>query len=288
MIEKNNKKIGKIMLVTILTISFLTVAIFSGCIGTKKATIVVISRESTSGTREFFWDHVLGKEDFYADSIEKTSNGEVYDTVKTTPLAIGYVGLGYIKTDVKALKIDGVAPSTDTVLDGSYRIARELYMFTKGEATGIAKDFIDYLLSSEGQAIVEEKGFVPLATSEPFNVTNRITTGTLDISGSTTVLPIALAIQEEYVKLYPGLTINILGPGSSAGITAVSEGTAQIGMSSRGLKDTEKNLGLVNHTICSDGIAIIVHPSNNYIPNDDLTMAQLKTIYTNGGDWTEI
>jgi len=292
MTGKNNKKIGKIMLVTILAMSFLVVAIFSGCIGTKKddTSIVVISRENSSGTREFFWEQVLNKEDFYADSIELTSNGEVYATVSTTPQAIGYIGLGYLNSGVKVLKIDGVAPSSDTILDNSYPIARELYMFTKGEATGIAKDFIDYIMSSEGQEIIEDAGFVPLSSSEPFNTTNRITAGNLVISGSTTVLPIALAIKDAYSNLFPGLTFEITGTGSSVGITAVSSDppAADIGMASRELKEVEQGKGLVKHIICKDGIAIIVHPSNNYVPNDDLTMAQLKTIYTSGGDWTEI
>ncbi len=280
----------KIMLVLTIVIALLSVALLSGCIGEEKkdsTEIVVISRESTSGTREFFWESVLDEEDFYGKAIEKTSNGEVHDTVANTPLAIGYVGLGYLDSAVKSIKVNGVAASVENVLSGDYPIARDLFMFTKGQASGLAKEFIDYLMSDKGQQIVEEKGFVPLQTTGSFNSTGL--SGTLEISGSTTVLPIALKVAEEFMKDFPDVTINVNGGGSSTGISSVNAGTVDIGMASRDLKESEQNLGLVKHTIAGDGIAIIVHPSNDYIDNDDLTMAQLKSIYVGEiKDWTKV
>ena len=128
--------------------------------------IVVINRDSASGTREFFWKHVMLKDDFVATALEKNSNGAVKQTVSQTPNAIGYVGLGYVDNSVKAVKIkkDGmeIEPTVENILNGEYPISRSLYMITNGEPKGIAKDFIDFVLSEEGQKIVEEEGFVPI------------------------------------------------------------------------------------------------------------------------------
>jgi len=128
--------------------------------------IVVINRDSASGTREFFWKHVMQKDDFVATALEKNSNGAVKQTVSQTPNAIGYVGLGYVDNSVKAVKIkkDGmeIEPTVENVLNGEYPISRSLYMIANGEPEGIAKDFIDFVLSEEGQKIVEEEGFVPI------------------------------------------------------------------------------------------------------------------------------
>lgn len=128
--------------------------------------IVVINRDSASGTREFFWKHVMQKDDFVATALEKNSNGAVKQTVSQTPNAIGYVGLGYVDNSVRAVKIKEdemeIEPTVENVLNGEYPISRSLYMITNGEPKGIVKDFIDFVLSEEGQKIVEEEGFVPI------------------------------------------------------------------------------------------------------------------------------
>jgi phosphate transport system substrate-binding protein len=135
-------------------------------LGGEDMKIVVVGRDSASGTREFFWEHVMKKEDFVAGMLEKNSNGAVKQTVTQTPGAIGYVGLGYIDSTVKALNIKAgdkeVKPTIDNVKNGSYPISRSLYLLVNGEPQGLAKDFIDFILSDEGQAIVEEEGFVPV------------------------------------------------------------------------------------------------------------------------------
>lgn len=135
-------------------------------LGGEDMEIVVVGRDSASGTREFFWEHVMRKEDFVATMLEKNSNGAVKQTVSQTPGAIGYVGLGYIDETVKALNIKSggkeVEPTVANVLNGSYPISRSLYILVNGKPTGLTKEFIDFILSPEGQAIVEEEGFVPL------------------------------------------------------------------------------------------------------------------------------
>lgn len=129
--------------------------------------IVVVGRDSASGTREFFQETVMNKEDFAPTQLEKNSNGAVKQTIAQTPGAIGYVGLGYVDPSVKALKVDvngtAVEPTVAAVVSGDYPIARSLTMVTKGEATGLAKEYLAFILSPEGQAIVEEEGFVPVA-----------------------------------------------------------------------------------------------------------------------------
>jgi phosphate transport system substrate-binding protein len=128
--------------------------------------IVVVGRDSASGTREFFWNEVMQKDDFVDIMLEKNSNGAVKQTVAQTPGAIGYVGLGYIDTTVKAVQIKSgdqyVAPTIENVKNGSYPISRSLYLLVNGEPAGLIKEFIDFVLSTEGQMIIEEEGFVPL------------------------------------------------------------------------------------------------------------------------------
>ncbi|MBU7022150.1 MAG: phosphate ABC transporter substrate-binding protein [Theionarchaea archaeon] len=128
--------------------------------------IVVVGRDSASGTREFFWEHVMKKEDFVAGMLEKNSNGAVKQTIIQTPGAVGYVGLGYIDSTIKVLTVkvgdEKVEPTIENVKNGSYPISRNLYLLVKGGPEGLAKDFIDFILSDEGQSIVQEEGFVPV------------------------------------------------------------------------------------------------------------------------------
>jgi phosphate transport system substrate-binding protein len=128
--------------------------------------IVVIGRDAASGTREFFTEKIMGKDATTASMLEKNSNGAVKSSISPNPGAIGYVGLGYIDTTVKALNLSvngtEVQPTTENVIKGTYPLSRELYYITNGDATGLAKDFIDFTLSPEGQAIVEEEGFVSI------------------------------------------------------------------------------------------------------------------------------
>lgn len=132
-------------------------------VGGASGTIVVVGRDSTSGTRGTFDELVLGSGTPVTTMEELASNGAIYEKLKNTPGAIGYVGLGYIDSNVKALPINGVSPSIATVQDGTYPIARNLNLYTNGAPTGAVKDFIDFLMSKEGQAIIEAEGFVPIA-----------------------------------------------------------------------------------------------------------------------------
>lgn len=135
-------------------------------VGGPDMTIVVVGRDSASGTREFFTSSIMGGQDCVATMLEKNSNGAVKQTITQTPGAIGYVGLGFIDSTVKAVRIDtsgdAVEPTVENVLSGKYPLSRSLYLLTSGQPTGLARDYIDFILSSEGQRLVTEEGFVPL------------------------------------------------------------------------------------------------------------------------------
>jgi phosphate transport system substrate-binding protein len=275
-VRKNKKSI--MLIINLIIMVILCSTLFSGCIQNQKYfSIVLIGRDSTSGTREFFWQHVMEKEDFSIMLKERNSNGGVYLSVAQTPGAIGYVSLGFVDNGVKALKINNITANAGNILAGRYPIARDLSMFTKGNATGAVKEFIEYIQSTKGQVVVEEEGFVPLPTSISYNSSGKHFSGTLSIGGSTTVFPIVEKAKDEFVRLYPDISITVSSTGSGAGIISVAQGTVDIGMSSRDLKSSESNLGLVKYVIAKDGIAIIVNPENTYI--DSLTMEQLKAIY---------
>lgn len=278
--QQKEKQKRRIQVISLLILLILGITLFSGCVqqqGQQGESIVLIGRDSTSGTREFFWTFVMGKANFSASLLEKNSNGAVQQTIAQTPGAVGYVGLGYVDSTVKALKINNITANVQNVLAGTYPISRDLYMFTKGNATGAAKEFILYIQSTDGQAIVTQEGFVPLQNTVHYNVSGKTLSGTVTVSGSTTVLPIADKAATAFKTLYPDLTVTVTGGGSGAGISAVSQGTADIGMSSRDLQPSEQGKGLVKYVIAKDGIAIIVNPQNNYVTG--LTLAQLKSIY---------
>ncbi len=129
-------------------------------VGGEDQVIVVVSRDSASGTFEAFNELVLHKEKLRPDALMQASNAAVATTVANTPGAIGYVGLGYVTSQVKAIKVNDIIPSKETVNDNSYPLARPLFMYTNGEPEGIVKDFIDFVLSAEGQKLVEENGFI--------------------------------------------------------------------------------------------------------------------------------
>jgi phosphate transport system substrate-binding protein len=275
--KKLNKNIGS-LIIGLSIIALLFTTFFSGCVQQQEGLpIVLIGRDSTSGTREFFWTNVMGKANFSENLLEKNSNGAVQQTVAQTPGALGYVGLGYIDETIKALVINNITANVEHVLDGTYPISRELYMFTKGNATGLAQEFILYIQSTQGQAIVTEEGFVPLQNTDSYDTTGKTLSGTLTVSGSTTVLPIAGKAATDFETLFPDVTVTVSGGGSGVGISSVSQGTVNIGMSSRDLQPSETSLGLVEHVIAKDGIAIIVNPQNTYITS--LTITQVKAIY---------
>lgn len=279
------------MVVGLLAMIMLVVTLFSGCTQTEQPqglAIVVVGRDSASGTREFFWEHVMNKGNFTSNMLEKNSNGAVHQTVSSTEGAIGYIGLGYLDENVKAVKINGIDATIANVVANTYPISRALNMFTKGEPTGIALEFLKYLDSNDGQAIVEDEGFVPKTATGPYVKVEGLT-GSIKIVGSTTVLPIAQLAAEAFNELYGADLVAVSGGGSSVGVQSVGEGSADIGMASRELKSSETTSypTLLKHIVCNDGIAVVVHPDNTFV--QDLTLEQVKAIYEGTyTNWNEL
>lgn len=290
-------KKSKSLLVVMLTVtlSLLTLAGCGGTGGTDTADqpITVISREDGSGTRgafiELFGVEVKdaggNKVDMTVDTAEITNSTSVMMTsVAGDPSAIGYISLGSLNDTVKALSIDGVAPSAESIIDGSYTIARPFNVATKGELSPVAQDFLNFIMSADGQAAVESKGYVPVENSGAFSSAQPA--GKVIVAGSSSVTPVMESLKEAYITLNPNANIEVQQSDSTTGMNAVAEGICDIGMASRGLKDSELEKGLVGQIIAMDGIAIIVNPEN---PITALTKAQVKDIYTGASTlWSDL
>ncbi len=280
-------KVKKSM-IGLMTLSLL-LGNLTGCGGAGNDAITVVSREDGSGTRGAFTE-LLGiavdDVDNTIDTAEITNSTAVMlTTVSGNTNAIGYVSLGSLSSDVKAVKVDGVEPSVDDIKNGSYAVSRPFNIVTKAEVSDLAKDFITYIESSDGQAVIEDEGYISSnENAQPYTATNL--NGTITIAGSTSVAPVMEVLADDYMKLNGGVTIEIQQTGSSAGITSTIEGVCDIGMASRELKDSETSQGVSSQVIAIDGIAIIVNNDNTV---DTLSAEQIKDIYTGAiTTWSEV
>ena len=255
---------------------------------TMEGAINVCSREDGSGTRGAFIE-LLGieqkdesgeKVDMTTPSAEITNSTSVMmTTVAGNPAAIGYISLGSLDDSVKALKIDGVEATAENVENGTYPIARPFNIATKGEAEGVVADFIDFILSADGSAIIEQEGYIPAGAGEAYEGGEM--SGTITISGSSSVTPVMEVLKEAYETLNPDVTIELQQSDSTTGMNDAMQGVSDIGMASRELKE-EELAELTPVVIAMDGIAVIV---NNENPLAELTAEQVKNIYV--GDVTE-
>lgn len=258
----------------------------------KNQAITVITREEGSGTRGAFVE-LTGVEEKDADGnkVDNTTDEAVVANqteavitqVKGDPAAIGYISLGSLNDTVKALQVDGTEATAENVKNGSYKVSRPFNIATKGEASGLAKDFIDFILSKEGQEVVSG-GYIPVNdAAAPFAGTKP--EGKIVVGGSSSVMPIMEKLQEAYLKVNPNATIELQQSDSTAGMTGAKDGTYDIGMASRELKDSEL-ADLTPTQIALDGIAVIVNQANDL---SDISTDAIKAIYT--GDtttWAEV
>ncbi len=284
------KKIG-ILLLVIMIMTFLAACGGSDSNGFNPSrTINVITREDGSGTRGAFTEIVgILEEDAngnevdrtYIEAIVQNSTDAVMTTVAGDEYSIGYISLGSLNDNVKAVSIEGVEPTAENVQNGSYKISRPFNVAYKGDLKPVAQDFLNFILSKEGQEIVVEEGYVQ-AISDPqaYDASNS-QEGNIVVAGSTSVTPVMEKLAEAYMEIHSGVSIEIQSTGSSAGIQAAMEGTADLGMASRELKESEL-AELTVQVIAVDGIAVIV---NNANPVGDLTLEEVKGIFV--GDITE-
>ena len=245
--------------------------------------ITVVTREEGSGTRGAFVE-LTGVEQKNADgkkidmtteeAIVQSSTQNVITAVNGDTYAIGYVSLGSLNKDVKAVKVDGAEATVDTVKSGEYKVQRPFNIATKDDVSDAAKDFISYIMSSEGQAIIEDNGYIKVDDAAAYAATDA--KGEVKISGSSSVTPVMEKLKEAYEKVNSNITITINQSDSSTGMKDAAEGISDIGMASRDLKDSELET-LKNTVIAKDGIAIVV---NNASPIENLTSDQIMKIYT--------
>ena len=271
-------------LAAIFTSVALAAAMLASCGGSSDK-ITVISREDGSGTRGAFIE-LTGIE-------EKDSNGNKTDNTKKDALickstdvvltqvsgdknAIGYISFGSLNDTVKALKVEGVEPSTATIESGDYKIVRPFNIAVKDGLSDAAQDFENYILSSEGQDIIEKAGYIKIDKSAAAYASNNAS-GKVVVSGSSSVTPVMEKLAESYQKANTNVTVDVQQSDSSTGIKDAINGTSDVGMASRDISDDELSQGIKSVTIAQDAIAVIVNKDNAV---EDITMDEIKAIYT--------
>ncbi|MDR2957399.1 MAG: substrate-binding domain-containing protein [Coriobacteriales bacterium] len=251
--------------------------------------ITIVSREDGSGTRsafiELFGIQDSDKNDLTTkEAIVADKTDIMMSNVSNDAYAIGYISLGSLNNSVKAVSINGIAANVTNVKNGSYPIQRPFFIATKGNPSGLTKDFIDFILSAEGQAVVVDRGYVAIVDNAPAYAGSR-PSGKIVVGGSSSVTPLMEKLREEYLKVNTNATIEVQMFDSSAGMAGTIDGTFDIGMASRELKDSEL-AQLIPFEIAKDGIAVIVNKNN---PVSNMTTDQVKAIYTGAtSKWSDI
>ena len=257
--------------------------------------ITVLSREDGSGTRGAFIE-LFGieqkndageKEDMTTDDAQITNSTSVMmTTVQGNPKAIGYISLGSLdESVVKAVEIDGAAPTVENVKAGTYKVVRPFNIATKGEASEVAQDFINFIMSADGQKVVSENGYITVDDAAPAYAASGVS-GKVVVGGSSSVTPVMEKLKEAYMALNPDVTVEVQQSDSTTGMTSTIDGAYDIGMASRELKDSELEAGLTPTVIAQDGIAVIVNKENTLT---GLTSEQVLSIYTGETtDWSEL
>ena len=252
--------------------------------------INVISREDGSGTRGAFVElfgieqkNAEGKKvDYTTDECDITNSTSVMMTsVAGNDCAIGYISLGSLNDTVKALAIDGAEATVENIKAGTYNVARPFNIATLAGTSEAAQDFIAFIMSAEGQAVIEAKGYIAVVEDAAAFEGGKVN-GKIVIAGSSSVTPVMEKLAEAYMDINSNVEIELQQSDSSSGMTSTRDGVCDIGMASRDLKDSEIEAGLVPMTIAMDGIAVIVSNDNEV---NGLTTEQVRDIYM--GEITE-
>ena len=254
-----------------------------------EGTITVMSREDGSGTRGAFVELTGVEQDDVdmttVDAVITNSTAVMLTSVAGDPAAIGYVSMGSLNETVKAVSVDGNAATVEGIKDGSYTLSRPFVVTTFGEVGEIAQDFLNYIMSAEGQAVISEEGYIAIDDAAEAYTAAGVS-GEITVGGSSSVTPVMEKLAEAYMALNPDVTVVVQQSDSTTGVTGTIEGTVDLGMASRALKAEEEEQGVVGTTIAMDGIAVIVNLEND---TEDLTTEQIMNIYTGAiTDWSEL
>lgn len=257
--------------------------------GAADDTITVLTREDGSGTRGAFIELFgIEQKDTEGNKVDKTtkeaevtnSTAVMMTSVEGNKNAIGYTSLGALQNTVKAIKIDGVEATVENIKNGTYKAARPFNIATKADLSELATDFAAFIMSAEGQQVIEDSGYISQGNTGTFS--GGTASGKIVVGGSSSVTPVMEKLKEAYLKINPNATIDIQMTDSSSGVAAAADGTCDIGMASRNLKEAELAKGLTETTIAMDGIAVIVNKENSV---ENLTTEQVMNIYL--GEVTE-
>lgn len=250
-----------------------------------KSNISVVSREDGSGTRGAFIE-LLGVEEMNSITEEAgitNSTSVMISTIAGNEYAIGYISLGSLDDRVKAVKVDGAEATADNIKSGMYEITRTFNIVTKESVSEDVQDFINFIMSSEGQQIIGENNYVPVEDVQRYEPNGAV--GKIIVAGSSSVSSIMEKLKDAYMSVNKRVEIEIQISDSKAGITAALDGRCDIGMVSRELEDMEKEEGLVATAIALDGIAVIV---NNASTVEDMTSNQIRAVFTGDAlSWKE-
>ena len=245
--------------------------------------ITVVSREDGSGTRGAFVELFGIEEEVNGEKVDMTteeanitnSTSVMMSTVAQDEYAIGYISLGSLDDSVKAVKIDGIESTAENIKNGSYKISRPFNIATKEDLSDAAQDFEDFILSTEGQKVVEDNKYIPLDDVSDYKSNGA--SGKVVVAGSSSVSPVMEKLKEAYQAVNSDVEVEIQTSDSTTGMQNAIDGVCDIGMASRELKDSEKEAGLTPTVIAMDGIAVVV---NNDNPTDELSSDQVKSIFT--------
>ena len=252
-----------------------------------------VSREDGSGTRGAFIE-LFGIETKDADGnkIDNTtdlaeitnSTSVMMTTVQGNEYAIGYVSLGSLNDSVKAMNIDGAEATVDNIKSGTYKISRPFNIVTKEGLSEVAADFVKYIMSEDGQAVVEDNGYISQGNEGAYEASGL--SGKVTVAGSSSVTPVMEKLKEAYMAVNPDVEIEVQQSDSTTGVNSAIEGICDIGMASRELKDSEASEGITAQAIALDGIAVVVNLNN---PISDMTSQQVRSIFTGETqDWSDI
>ncbi|MEY8337895.1 substrate-binding domain-containing protein [Lachnospiraceae bacterium 62-35] len=255
--------------------------------------INVISREDGSGTRGAFVElfgieqkNAAGENvDYTTDAAAITNSTAVMiQSVAGDPHSIGYISLGSMNDMVKAVKIDGVEATVDNIKNNAYKIARPFHIVQTDNISEAAQDFMDFIMSADGQAVIEENGYISVSDADAYS--GKMESGKVVVSGSSSVSPVMEKLKEAYLNINPDVNIELQQSDSSTGISNTIDGTCDMGMASRELKDSEIEKGAVSTAIAMDGIAVIINKENEI---ESLTSEQVNDIFTGSAAiWNDI
>ena len=279
--NRNKTDMRKLLALASLVVSCVIILAAIGCGGRgfdSSKNISVVAREDGSGTKTAFMEIIglKGKAD-PANIIMQAGTAGVLAEIRSNPVAIAYESLGYVTSDVKTLKIDGVAATVANIKNGTYKIARPLSVIYKEStlSSGVNQAFLTFLKSSNAQRIISDSGYVSIVDNASAYTANAVLAGTISVSGSTSLQELMGDLAAEFKKLQPNVVVQVSGGGSGTGYNNAEGGVSQFGMISEEF-NTNKAPSCVAYTVCKDGIAVIVNKDN---PLETISMDQIKRIY---------